>query len=153
MRQRGRKSFASLAILPIGEVPRPSAPRRLTAEERRVWRDVVHRFRPDHFVGCEPVLECYCEAVGLGRWLTEQIKASDPGDHKRLAVLVRLQKTQAMLIGNLAGKLRISPQSRWDRYSARLRPSPTLPKPWELGRNSRPLDDEPDGGGSPFDAA
>src|SRR6516165_7027763 len=119
MRQRGRKSSASLAIVSAVETPRPAPPRSLPPAVKRLWRDVVGRFQPDHFIGAEPVLECYVEAVEMTRFLHQQIKATDPADHRRLAVLVRLQKAEALLVGNLAGKLRISPRSRFDRYSVR----------------------------------
>jgi hypothetical protein len=64
---------------------------------------------------------------------------------------MQLQKAQALLIGNLSSKLRLSPKSRFDRYS--VRPTPNLPKPWELGTDKRRRDDEPDDDGSPFGGA
>jgi hypothetical protein len=153
MRQRGRRSAASLSVVAMMEVPRPAPPRSMERAEKAVWRDVVARFQPTHFVGCEHLLEIYCQAVVMSRWLTEQVKATDRTDSKRLKVLVQLQKAEAMLVGNLAGKLRVSPRSRLDRYAAAARPVSTLPKPWELGADPdrRRDDSEPGGGsGSPF---
>jgi hypothetical protein len=145
MRQPGRKSASSFAVIPGVERARPEPPRKLSRQEKAVWRDVVERFRPDHFVGCEHLLECYCRAVAMERWLVEQIKATNPSDSKRLAALLPLQKAEAMLVGNLAGKLRMSPRSRLDRYSAAARPLSGLPKPWDIGTDKN--------GPGPFDAA
>jgi hypothetical protein len=155
MRQRGRKSSASLAIVSAVETPRPAPPRSLSRAGRQVWRATTARFQPEFFCGAEFLLEAYCDGVVTLRTLVELIKATDPADHKRLAVLVQLQKAQALLIGNLGGKLRLTPRSRFDRYS--VRPKPNLPKPWELGRrSSRREGDKPGGdssGSPPFPAA
>jgi hypothetical protein len=151
MRQHGRKSAASLAVVASMEVPRPAPPRSLSRAGKQVWRATTSRFQPEFFCGAEFLLEAYCDGVVTLRMLVELIKATDPADHKRLAVLVQLQKAQALLIGNLGGKLRLTPRSRFDRYAAAARPMPDLPKPWDLGR--RPLrrdSDKPDDTGSPF---
>lgn len=151
MRQRGRRSAASLSVVATTEAPRPAPPRSLSREAKAVWRAATARFRPDHFVGAEPVLEAYAEGVVMLRDLVERIKqtkASEPIDYKRLAVLMQLQKAQALLIGNLGGKLRLTPRSRFDRYD--VRPVSTLPKPWEIGDADRPEGNGPEDGGSPF---
>jgi hypothetical protein len=143
MRQRGRRSAASLSVVATTEAPRPAPPRPLSREAKAVWRATTARFRPDHFVGAEPVLEAYAEGVVMLRNLVERIKetnASEPVDYKRLAALMQLQKAQALLIGNLGGKLRLTPRARFDRYS--VRPLPNVVKPWDLGRSSHPFDDE-----------
>jgi hypothetical protein len=151
MRQRGRRSAASLSVIASTAIPRPAPPRGLARDVKQVWREVAARFQPEHFVGCEFLLESLCESIVMSRWLTKQIKLTDVNDHKRLTVLVQLQKAEALLAGNLAGKLRLSPRSRFDRYS--VRPVSTLPKPWEIGTGKRLDDNEPSDGGSPFDAA
>ncbi len=140
MRQRGRRSAASLSVVATTEAPRPAPPRSLSREAKAVWRAATARFRPDHFVGAEPVLEAYAEGVVMLRDLVERIKqtkASEPIDYKRLAVLMQLQKAQALLIGNLGGKLRLTPargstvttcgRSRRCRNRGRLA-TPTGPK-------------------------
>src|SRR5262245_59235312 len=134
MRQRGPRSAASLWVVAMTETPRPAPPRNMERTAKMVWRDVVQRFRPDHFVGCEYLLQLFCEAVVTSRWLGEQIKTEMAShDDKRLAAMVLMQRHQTQAIGNLGRHLRITPRSRYDRYSAAARPTSGLPKPWELG--------------------
>jgi hypothetical protein len=45
----------------------------------------------DWFQGCEHLLEIYVRAISLERLLSQQIKATDPGDDTRLALLMRRQ--------------------------------------------------------------
>jgi hypothetical protein len=122
-------------------------------EAKAIWRATTARFAPDFFAGAEFLLEVYCETAAMLQdviVLIKKEKASEPVDYKRLAVLTQLQRAEAMVVARLSSSLRLSPKSRFDRYS--VRPVPNLPKPWELGR-APPRGDEKLGGGcSPFDA-
>ena len=64
MRQRGRKSAANLAVVPVAHDQRPPPPGRLSAAEAGLG-DTAERFPPHWFEGHEPVLEAYCVAVDL----------------------------------------------------------------------------------------
>ncbi len=145
MRQRGPRSAASLSVVPTGEPPRPEPPRGLSTEERRIWRELVARFRPDHFIGAEFLLQALVEAVALGHWLTKEIKgAVAANDDKRLAGLVSIQRQQSQVMGNLGRQLRVTPRARLDRYS--VRPVPPVVKPWDLGGGGAPAAPEVKGG-------
>ena len=153
MRRPGRKSAASLSIVPPWALQPPEPPRRLSREERTIWRELVAPFRADHFHGAEHLLEALVEAIGLQRFLDEQIKTAIASqDEKRLAALIVMQRHQTQAVGNLGRHPRVTPRSRYDRYS--VRPTSGLPKPWDLVPSTgRQRDDKPDHGGSPFDAA
>jgi hypothetical protein len=158
MRQPGRKSAASLAVIPGVERARPEPPRTMERAAKLVWRETVAQFRSEHFYGAEPVLEAYVRAVVLGRDLAKRVEEAkagpEPLDYKKLAVLMQLLKAQGLLIARLASTLRLSPKARLDRYSAAARPLSGLPKPWDLGNTGRQRGDcGPGEGGSPFDAA
>src|SRR5262245_16960699 len=117
MRQRGRKSSASLSVVSVTEVPRPAPPRRLSRQERTIWRELVARFRADHFHGAEHLLEALVQAIDLQRFLDKQIRtAITSQDEKRLAALILMQRQQTQAVGNLGRHLRITPRSRYDRY-------------------------------------
>jgi hypothetical protein len=140
MRQRGRKSSASLGVVPIGQPQRPEPPEGLPEAEKQVWRELVDRLRPDWFSGAEHLLEIYVTSVVLERFLAEQIRKTKVED-ERFADLVRLQRAEAALVANVATKLRLTPRSTWDRYTPKL--VSTQPKPWELGSgSSRGFEDE-----------
>lgn len=88
MRQRGRKSSASLAVVPIdANQQRPEPPARLSAEEKTIWREVTAAVRSDWFWSSEFLLEIYVRAIAFECWLAAQIKVIDPGD-PRFAQLV-----------------------------------------------------------------
>jgi hypothetical protein len=144
MRQRGRKSSASLSIVravAIDSRQRPEPPKRLSREERQVWREVTGALRPDWFYGAEHLLEIYVRALVHERFLAELVKAADPNG-SRFVKLVRLKRTEAALVANLATKLRLTPRSTFDRYTPKL--VSRGPRPWELGTGKRfDEDDEP----------
>jgi hypothetical protein len=145
MRQRGRKSAAGLSIVPVAADQRPQPPARLSAAERRVWRDTVERLPAHWFRGSEPVLESYCVAVDLSRFLSEQVKAAAPGD-KRFADLVKLLRAEAALVARLAGTLRLTPRSTWSRTPHLI----SSMKPWEIGQLGH-ADGAPESEGRTFD--
>ena len=135
MRQRGRKSAASLAVvIPDIREQRPEPPERLTSEERAIWDDIVGKLRPDWFQGTEHLLEI---SVSMERFLSQQIKLCDPADEKRLGMLIRCQRDTAAVIASYATKMRTDAAIKFRPHRTEAR-SP-WPKPWELGRS----DDEP----------
>jgi hypothetical protein len=141
MKQRGRKSAASLSVVPIDAIQRPKPPESMSEAGKKLWRDTVNALRADWFQGAEPVLEVYVETIELSRWLWEMITVADrEGDE--FAELVKLHCQVSALIGNLATKLRLTPQSSRDARIPKL--VPVGPKPWELGTGRRfDEDDEP----------
>lgn len=131
MRQRGRRSSASLSVVvPDGREPPPTPPHALTDEERAIWDDIVGSLRPGWFKGAEHPLETYVRAISLERFLSEQIRGTDPSDDRRLALLMRCQRDQAAIVASFGTKLRLTPRSNFDRTAPKL--ASTLPKPWEL---------------------
>jgi hypothetical protein len=99
----------------------------------------VKALRADWFQDAEPVLHVYVETIELSRWLWEMITVADrEGDE--FAELVKLHCQVSALIGNLATKLRLTPQSSQDARIPKL--VPVGPKPWEFSTTER-FDDEP----------
>jgi hypothetical protein len=121
MRQRGRKSVASLAVVvPDVRQQRPPAPATLSAEERVIWHDIVGKLRADWFQGCEVMLEIFVRSIVLERFVTQQIKATDPSDSQRLASLMRCQRDTAAVIASYATKMRLTPRASFDRTAPKL---------------------------------
>jgi hypothetical protein len=138
MRQPGRRSSASFVVVPDIRQRRPAPPERLSDEQKAIWIDITERLRPDWFQGTEHLLEIYCRALSLERFISQQIKATDPSDSQRLALLTRTLRDTAAVIATYATKMRLSQRSTYDRTAVKL--APVGPKPWELGK---PSDDEP----------
>jgi hypothetical protein len=83
------------------------------------------------------LLELYVVALAHERMLADWIKQTDKSDPRYLDVL-RMHRTEAMLCGNLSGKLRLTPRSSVNRYAPKLASS--MPKPWDMGERR---DDDP----------
>ena len=125
MRQRGRKSSASLTVVPIAtEGHRPSPPPELTAPEAKVWKAIVASTPAGWFTPAqEPLLVVYCRHVVTGDQLSAMINKSKPDwttmeglrSHSRLLGM-RLRETSAML--SLATRMRLTQQARIEPRTA-----------------------------------
>jgi hypothetical protein len=134
MKQRGRKSAASLAVsCPEDPATRLEPPRSLSVAERKAFRDLVAAVVPEHFVHCDLPLVCaYVRATALEERAAVQLRKT-PTDSKWLAVW---EKSQRALV-SLSLRLRLSPQAR----VRNTKPDPYAGgrlKPWEIG--GRPLE-------------
>jgi hypothetical protein len=141
MRKRGRKSAASFGAVPVVDVRMqlPEPPSRLSAPEKRVWRETVETVRPGWFRGSESILEMYCRSVVLERRLAGWLKQIDDPTDGRYRDLVRMHKVEAMLVANLATKLRLTVRSSKDRYAPKV--VGAGPKPWDIDKRR---DDNPE---------
>ena len=125
MRQRGRKSSASLSVVPVSfEARRPAPPAELTAPEAKVWKAIVCSTPGGWFsVAQEPLLSAYCRHVVTGDRLSAMINKGSPDltnmagirQHSRL-LSMRLRESAAMM--SLATKMRLTQQSAMHPRSA-----------------------------------
>jgi len=121
MRQRGRKSAATLVALNVnGEQPRLTAPSSLNTDERALFGELVDACDASHFRESDlPLLISYIQATLISRGA-----AHDPD---RIALWEKATRMQA----TLATRLRLSPQSRIDpKTLGRQQPHPG-PRPWD----------------------
>jgi hypothetical protein len=143
MKQPGRKSLASLSVLPAMATKPPPPPEKLSEPEKALWRETTAALRPNWFQGCEPVLEAYVGSVMMGREISDTLATCSPSSDK-FADLVRLRCNVSATIASLATKLRLTPQS--SRDSRNVKHVSTRPKPWQI-RASGP----PDSPSRPFE--
>ena len=136
MGARGRKPTAELALATqnIEKLDqRPPAPDELSPEEARVWLDTVNSLQADWFRGeTLPLLTQYCRHVVEARFLTERLAEmrgnADTFDDRLYAGLLRSRATETGAITTLATKLRITPQSTYDKKKVK---KSAEQKPWE----------------------
>ena len=142
MRQRGKRSAASLAVaMPAIGVERLPAPVHLSDAERSIWLDTVNdqpaeAFTPTHI----PVLEMYCRHVVRSRILADEIEAfdrawlADEDGLKRYDRLLAMAEREARAASALARSLRITRQSVIDPKVAGTAAARVVRsrKPWEL---------------------
>ena len=115
MRQRGRRSSASLAMVP-GDASRLSPPSSLSDVERTLFNEIVGACDAEHFRESDlPLLTAISRAT-----------AHDLG---KIALWEKATRMQA----TLATRLRLSPQSRTDPKTTGRRAAAqcTGPAPWE----------------------
>ena len=120
----GRKSAAQLSMPPLnGGPPRLDPPEFLSEPERKLFLELTEACSPGHFVRSDlPLLTAFVQATELSRSAIRRA-GDDP------AALGQWDRATKM-IGMLATRLRLSPQSRSEpRSVARHLPSP-LPRPW-----------------------
>jgi phage terminase small subunit len=134
MTQRGRRSSASLAIVPIGQPQRPEPPTHLSKEAKAVWRETVGAMRHDWF-GREthPVLEAYCRHVCLARLIANAIPAEIGQDVVAFDRMSAMHCRESAMLAMLATRMRLTHQSSFDRKTVK-RDEYIGPKPWEIGR-------------------
>jgi hypothetical protein len=142
MRQRGRKSAASLTVVaPDFTSQRLRAPAQLSPAEREVWTEVVNDQPADAFSAVHaPLLETYCRHVVRGRVLAAEIERfssdwlADKEGLLRYDKLLAMAERESRAASSLATRLRITRQATQDpktvgRANARM---PRAKKPWEL---------------------
>jgi hypothetical protein len=136
--KRGRKSAASLSVIPVAFGQRPAPPACLTDEESKDWLVIVNRLPADWFPEESwPLLIAYCRHIAAANRIYEQMsKTGDLADADNLKLFDRLGKmheretrTQAVL----ATKLRLTQQSRMQAKTAASQAvGGLLRKPWEF---------------------
>jgi hypothetical protein len=134
MGQRGRKSAASLSVVPL---PKPSPPDgtsdppppdELSAVEKEVWRDTVNAMLPGWFAGSESLLQSYCAAAAVSRTLGEALRRDDLSDADAFEQLTRMHARTSALLASLAVKLRLCPSTNTDRRKPKRAPGR---RPWD----------------------
>mgnify|MGYP000533636817 CR=1 FL=1 len=135
MRQRGRKSAASLSVVSAGgvaKIERPEPPEELTDEQASEWLAVVERLPADWFPReTHGLLSQYCRHVVASRRVSNLIdncEASDPLDIDEYDKLLKMQEREGRAMSSLATRLRITQQSSTNHRGNKKK---MVPKPWE----------------------
>jgi len=115
MKQRGRKSAASLAVAPVTEhqlVP-VQPPATLSKPARAVFLDLVGDCHPEHFEDSDVGLLCqYCEAQAMAERAAAELQN---GTGKTADWALKLWEKANKVMSGLALRLRLGPQSRREK--------------------------------------
>lgn len=134
MRQRGRKSAASLEVVAsnVSAIERAPVPDDLTDEQSAVWRTITNRMPADWFPAeTWPLLAMYCRHVVSARrvaQLIEQEETSESVDIETLDRLYKMQEREGRAMSSLATRMRLTQQTTYDK--SRKKPI-QVRKPWE----------------------
>jgi hypothetical protein len=144
-----KNQYASGPILP-GNERRPSPPAQLDARERAIWTKITARLPAEWFTAeSQPMLKELCRHIqsaddlavdlALARAAIDKIRKmpAPPAESLTAATqeyraVLRAHGYQSERIGNLATKLRLTPQARYAPSSAQREAAKVLegPEPW-----------------------
>jgi hypothetical protein len=136
MKQRGRKSAASLSLVsPSGVevIKRPEPPDDLTDEQSHEWRAIVNRLPADWFPReTHGLLTQYCRHIVAARRLSdliEHIERKDTIDLDEYDKALKMQEREGRAISSLATRMRISQQASFTDKTPKGKAG--IDKPWE----------------------
>jgi phage terminase small subunit len=114
--------------------PRLKAPAGLADGPAAVFVYIVRSVDPDHFSEVDlPLLEAYANAAHLSAVASDNIARDGAVIDGKQSVWVGIQERATKQLVALSARLRVAPQSRFDRLvaGANSRRQPHLRKPWE----------------------
>src|SRR5215218_5162850 len=98
--------------------PRLTAPANLTQGEAKIWRELTRSVSADHFQPSDkPLLTEYARAISLADRAAEALEKGAVADG-RPSPWVNIQERAVRAIVALSARLRLAPQSRYDRLRA-----------------------------------
>jgi len=104
------KCTATIKALNTIALERIKPPVHLSAKQKQIWKSIVDELPENHFIKADiPLLESYVYGIGLMRnaalMIDEPYKDDTP-------IWIKTFETQQNRLGNLAVKLRLTPNSR-----------------------------------------
>jgi len=138
MGTRGRKSAASLGVVPISG-QRIAPPDHLTDEQAEEWSAIVDSLPPDYFrPGDVSLLSAYVTASVFYRRASADMEArgmtlTDDKGREYVNPAHQVLTSQASAMAQMAVKLRLCPSARYSEKAASTKTSrgSTSAKPWE----------------------
>jgi hypothetical protein len=120
MEGRGRKSAASLTVVPAGIPARMEPPQGLTQAQGELWREIVATKPADWFTAdSAPLLKEMVRAAVMCDLLAVQIEAAlEGGESGEVKALLDMRDKEAKRLASLETKLRLTPQSRYTPQAA-----------------------------------
>jgi phage terminase small subunit len=134
MKQRGRKSIASLSLVHIDVMRKPiEPPASLQRQAKVIFHEIVASVDPKHFRRCDvPLVASLAMATHMVKFYSSLIGEEDhPTAFRAWSDAVKLQIS-------LSTKLRLTPQSRYDARAANreAEPQQDASPPWEFSSSS-----------------
>jgi hypothetical protein len=118
MKQRGRKSSASLSIVAVNDHKRPRPPAHLSEPEADIWRSLTSAMPPRHFDSALFLLESLCCTINVGNVLMRELHRYDdpalknPANFAIYEKLLAMNCRQSALVASLSTKLKLTKQTQ-----------------------------------------
>jgi len=142
MKQRGRKSSASVSVISangLEATTRPSPSPELTDEQANEWREIVNSLSADWFpresLG---LLAQYCKHIIASRHIGQLITEMETDEDEEFLIskydkLLQMQEREGRAISSLATRMRLTQQSVWTAEGAgtKNRNRAKSNKPWQ----------------------
>jgi hypothetical protein len=137
MRQRGRKSAASLSVVStsgIEVVKRPEPPEELTDEQSHEWRAIVNRMPAEWFPReTHGILAQYCRHVVAARMvaqLVERVQACETLDLDEYDKVLKLHEREGRALSSLATRMRLTQQASYTDKTPKGKGG--IKRPWDV---------------------
>lgn len=135
-----RKSSSALSVITPKLDRRPDPPAKLTPAEAELWKAIVATKPVDWFkADCIEILANLCRSSVRLDQLSEVINdmgIPSPHDREMLTAykdFMNLARQEALILSQLATKLRLTPQARYTTQSAATADrKAAVAKPWEI---------------------
>jgi hypothetical protein len=141
-------------IIPGTKQKRPAPPPEFDEREAKTWTKITRSLPPDWFAGSQPLLTELCRHIRLSddliadaaraRSVVDELRKTQAPTSKLLLdaakqyrTLLRLHALQSQQIGVLSTRLRLTPQSRYDKSVAAVaaKAADEGPFPWDDYQN------------------
>lgn len=140
MRQRGRKSAASLTVVSTSSlevVKRPEPPEELTDEQAHEWRAIVNRLPAEWFPReTHGILAQYCRHLVAARMvaqLVERVQESETLDLDEYDKVLKLQEREGRALSSLATRMRLTQQATYTDKTPKGKGG--IRRPWDAGED------------------
>ena len=111
---------------------RAPPPASLDPDAAALWVEILDSLRADYVLISErPILEAYCQAVVAARRAREMVSCEGPVIDGRLNPWMLALDQETKRSATLALRLRLAPQSRFDRTTAAGRVRPAARSRWD----------------------
>ncbi len=137
MAKTGKRSAASLTVVPGFSDARIGPPDHLDDAERDIWHSIVDSLPADYFrPGDIPLLSAYCSAAVFYENARADIKerglsVTDDRGREYVNPAHQILTSQASSMAQMAGKLRLCPSARYSERKAGAVETKTGGRPWE----------------------
>lgn len=137
MAKTGKRSAASLMVVPGFSDSRIAPPEHMDVEERDIWHAIVDSLPADYFrPGDVPLLSAYCTAAvfydNARRDMKERgLSVTDDRGREYVNPAHQILTSQASAMAQMAVKLRLCPSARYSERKAGAVEAKTGGRPWE----------------------
>ena len=132
---RGRRNIVELSVLSATTVPPPDPPEKFSEAEKAAWMEVVGSMPGDWLrLECRILLRQLCCHMMLVDELDDRIRelVARRASHEEIKPLADMRRDESTIIGQIASKLRLTPQARYWPQKGIAAERRAAARPWAM---------------------